>query len=238
MKIAIISGATEDYLEKLIILYKSLRTFHKDIYFIPYLIGDKNIDIKKNTYFRSIYRHKSDKFLIYNKDTIKFINNDHKRAYSSNIRIKYLLNHYKDYDAVLWFDADSVIIKSLDLFFNNFKKHKVFAFDKYSRYDHIKETNYLSGIIGFKKSNESEFILSRWYDHLFKIPNNNWKWGYDQKYLKIFLDLALKKYNNNFYYNFPFTYISWMKFKNAHIVVGKGVKKFNKNYLSIENKFK
>ena len=48
LKIGIISGCTFDYYERMYVLYKSLRKFHKDIYFIAYMIGnnDKNIERK------------------------------------------------------------------------------------------------------------------------------------------------------------------------------------------------
>ena len=80
----------------------------------------------------------------------------------------------------------------------------------------------------------STFILTKWYNHLFKLKNTEWSWGMDQKYLKIFLTIALKDFKNNFHYDFSFCYISWLKLKKAHIIVGKGSKKFSKNYLKYE----
>ena len=238
MRIAIISGATEDYYNKLIILYKSLRQFHKNIYFIAYNIGDKRCDVKKNTYFKKLNKNKIDPFLIYHKDVIYFENEEHKRAYSSNIRIKYLLDNYNNFDAVFWMDADSIIIKPLNEFFDKLNIYNVFVHNKYQKFPERDITKYLSGIIGFKKSNESIFILTKWYNHLFKLKNIEWLWGMDQKYLKIFLTIALKDFKNNFHYNFPYTYISWLKLKKAHIIVGKGSKKFSKNYLKYEKIFK
>ena len=238
MRIAIISGATKDYYDKLIILYKSLRIYHKNIYFIAYNIGDKRFNIKKNTYFKKLNKNKIDPFLIYHKDVIYFENEEHKRAYSSNIRVKYLLDNYNNFDAVFWMDADSIIIKPLNDFFDKLKIFNVFVHDKYRKYPERKNPYYLSGIIGFKKSNESTFILTKWYNHLFKLKNTEWLWGMDQKYLKIFLTIALKNYKNKFYYHFPSSYISWLKLKKAHIIVGKGSKKFSKNYLKYEKIFK
>ena len=234
MRIAIISGATKDYYDKLIILYKSLRQFHKNIYFIAYNIGDKRSDIKKNTYFKNVRKKNIDPYLIYHKDKINFINEEHKKAYSSNIRIKYLLNNYNNFDAVFWMDADSIIIKPLNDFFYNLNKFNVFAHDKFTKYSTRENSRYLSGIIGFKKSIESSFILNRWYNHLFKLKDTEWLWGFDQKYLKIFLDLAKKNFKDNFHYNFPYTYISWLKFNQAYIIVGKGSKKYSKEYLKYE----
>lgn len=239
MKIAIISGATYDYFDKLIVLYKSLRQFHKNIYFIAYNIGDKRCDIKKNVYFRNIKNKNNDPFLIYHKDVTDFENEQHKRAYSSNIRIKYLVDNYNNFDAVFWMDADSIIIKPLNDFFDKLNIYNVFAHDKYKKYPHRADNPYyLSGIIGFKKSDESTFILTKWYEHLFKLKNTEWLWGMDQKYLKIFLTIALKNFKNNFHYDFPFCYISWIKLKDAYIIVGKGTKKYCRNYLEFENKIK
>lgn len=235
-KIAIISGATIDYYDRLLALYKSLRFFHKNIYFICYLIADKKTHKNFKNELQDIFLSKKDKYLIYKKDKIEFENEEHKRGYSTNVRIKYLVKHYPYYDCVFWMDADTIILKNIDSLFKNFSKYKVTAHDK--RKD---LTKILAGVIGFKKSKKSKYILNNWYDDRMKKDTKKWMWNDDQLALIKYLNLALKKYSHQkeFYYKLPYNYISWSRNPkpNHYIIVGKGSAKFNKKYLDYQNKF-
>lgn len=235
LKIGIISGCTSDYFDRMFVLYKSLRFFHKNIYFISYMIGDNISNIEKENRLKQIYDNKEDEYLIYKKDIIKFENNNNKKIYSSNARIKYLKENYEYYDCLFWMDADTIILKNIDSLFYKFKRYKVIAHDKYNNLNKI-----LSGIIGFKKSKKSSFIINNWYDEIMKNNINNLSWGSDQIFLRKYLKLALEKYKNqkNFYYRLPYNYISWSRIPKPidYIIVGKGDNKYGKKYLHYQKK--
>ena len=230
LKIGIISGCTFDYFGRMLVLYKSLRQFHKDIYFIAYMIGNNDSEIEKENELKEIYEKKEDNYLIYKQDIMKFENNNYKKIYSSNARIKYLKENYEYYDCLFWMDADTIILKNIDSLFTKFKSYKVIAHDKYNNLNKI-----LSGIIGFKKSKKSSFIINNWYDEIMKNNINNLSWGSDQIFLRKYLKLALEKYKNqkNFYYRLPYNYISWSRIPKPidYIIVGKGDSKYGKKYL-------
>tara|TARA_B110000483_G_scaffold113330_1_gene137696 strand:+ start:1080 stop:1805 length:726 start_codon:yes stop_codon:yes gene_type:complete len=235
LKIGIISGCTYDYYERMYVLYKSLRQFHKDVYFIAYMIGNNETNIEKENELKKIYENKEDNYLIYKQDIIKFENINHKRVYSSNIRINYLLENFKDYDCLFWMDADTIILKNIQSLFDKFNDYKILV---YSHRENFKKL--LSSNIGFRKCKKTNYILKNWFNEMKNKGQMNWKWFDDQKTFEKYLHLALEKYSHQkeFCYNIPYCYTSWSRISKEtdYIIIGKGNSKYGKKYLHYQKK--
>ena len=234
LKIGIISGCTSDYFGRMLVLYKSLRKFHKDIYFIAYMIGNNDSEIEKDNELKQIYEKKEDNYLIYKQDIIKFENINHKRGYSVNIRINYLLENFKDYDCLFWMDADTIILKNIQSLFDKFNKYKVLVYSHRENFRKILNSN-----IGFRKCKKTNYILTNWFNEMKNKGQINWKWFDDQKMLEKYLHLALEKYSHQkeFCYKMPKYYTSWSTIitNKTYIIIGKGKKKNGNKYLENQN---
>lgn len=234
LKIGIISGCTSDYFDRMLVLYKSLRKFHEDIYFIAYMIGNNDTEIEKDNELKKAYKNKEDNYLIYKQDIIKFQNDNHKRGYSVNIRINYLLENFKYYDCLFWMDADTIILKSIQSLFDKFNNYKVLVYSHRENFRKILNSN-----IGFRKCKKTNYILKNWFNEMKNKGHINWKWNDDQKTFEKYLQLAFEKYKNHkdFCYKMPKYYTSWSTIitNKTYIIIGKGKKKNGNKYLENQN---
>lgn len=227
-KILICSAATNDYIDLMIKLYETLRKFHKKVYFEANLILENN----NNNNFKKKFLEYKDDYLIINIEKNKFKDNNHKRNYSSNFRIKTLYKNLYKYNMIFWMDADTIIKKSLDKLFNINKEYKIIIKnhkndDKYNSYG-CKEPirrQFKSGIIGFRQDKSSNFLLSNWYKILNLFETEYWFWFEDQLMIGYIMKKVFKKYGFEIFYNLPKEFIDWDLNDESYIWVGKGIKK-------------
>lgn len=237
-KILIISGATGDYLELMLKLYKSLRTFHKNVYFEANLIIEKCDKLnelykkKLNSYKFDSNNKVKDDFLIINVIKKKFINENHKRNFSSNIRYDFLNKNLKNYEMVFWMDADSIIRKPLFSLFKIDNKYKIIIknhkvdnkLHSYGSKEPIRR-QFKSGIMGFRNHESSYFLLNNWYKIMNLFDSEYWCWFEDQLIIGYIMKKVFNKYGSNNFYDLPKEYIDWDLDVNSHIWVGKGFSK-------------
>jgi len=229
-KILICSAATDNYIDYMVKLYKTLRIFHQDIYFQANLILEKN-NKSNESYLKKFYNYKDD-YLIVNVEKKKFKNNDHKRNYSSNCRIKYLHDNLLDYDMIFWMDADSIIRKPLYSLFEIDNKFKIIIHNYEKDYKlhsygskNLLRRQFKSGMIGFRKDKSSNFLIKNWYNILNLFEDEYWLWFEDQLMLGYIMKKVFNKYGFEIFYDLPKEYIDWDLNKNSYIWVGKGSKK-------------
>ena len=226
MKICIISGATEDYLYRLLVLYKSLRKYHKNIYFHAHLIN-----INNDNEFEKI----NDLFLSINYSKIDTEDKDIIKNYASNIRSRLLNNLIPNFHKLFWFDADTIIRKTIVELCNYLDISNIVAYKNYNTKNKIKtKGEYKTGIIGFNNSDINKNILQEWDYNTFKNGKEKCYWFQDQ----ILITTLIFKYINYIkIFNLPKKFIDWEFNEKSNIWVGKGDRKNNDNYLLEEKKF-
>jgi len=235
MKVCIISGGTLNYINYMIKLYESLRIYHTKVYFEFNIIYDKTCECKEyKKYLELIENYKqNDKFLLLKIHEKIFKNDNEKRSYSSNIRIKYLLENLNKYDMMFWMDADTLIKKPLTQLFEIDNKYKIICKKESNRkiednlytYNICLRRQTKTGIIGFRNDESSKYLLENWYNI---INNSGWEyvcWYEDQILLSYMMKKVILKYNISIFYNLPSSYIDWELDPNSYIWVGKGENK-------------
>lgn len=234
MKCLILSAGTFKYIRMMISLYESLRKFHKYVYFKFNIIFDDDC-INNSQYGRLMkvinkYKY-NDSYLLLQIHKKTFQDDTKRRNYSSNIRIKYLYEDFKNYDMIFWMDADSIIKKPLTELFNINNQYKIIIrqeiVDKLNAYDVCLRRQYKSGIIGFRNDESSNYLLKNWYNI---INDTGWdyvNWYEDQILLAYLMKKVMLKYNESVFYNLPPTYIDWTLKPDSIIWVGKGNDKEN-----------
>lgn len=225
MKICIISACTSNYFNRLLILYQSLRKYHKEIYFHSHLIN-----MEKDNQIEKI----EDKYLLISYSNIETNNNNVIKNYASNVRSKLLHNLIHNYDKIFWFDADSIIRKSLKELFIYLDKNIIVAYRNFNpRYKYFTKGEFKTGIIGFKKCPIIIKFLLKWDYETFKNGKEKCFWFQDQilltKLIIIFNKYLIIK-------NLPKRFIDWDFDDNSPIWVGKGEKKNEDKYLLEEKK--
>lgn len=226
MKICIISAATTDYLYRLLILYKSLRKFHQNIYFHAHLIN-----INKDNEFSKI----KDKYLNISYSKINTKDKNIIKNYSSNIRARLLNNLMPYFHKLFWFDADTIIRKPIIELFDYLNTTNMVAYKNYNNINKIKfKGEYKTGIIGFTNCNINKKILQEWDYNTFKNGEKKCYWFQDQ----ILISKLIFKYINYIkIFTLPKKFIDWNFNEKSNIWVGKGDRKNIDNYLLEEKKF-
>ena len=225
MKICIISGATRDYLYRLLILYKTLRRFHKNIYFHAHLIN-----ISKDNAISKI----KDNYLIISYSNIDTDDQDVIKNYASNIRSRLFNNLIPYFHKLFWLDADTIIRKPIIELFNYLDISNIVAYKNYNNIDKIKlKGEYKTGVIGFTNCNINKIILKEWDNLTFKNGIEKCYWFQDQ----ILISNLIFKYNNYIkIFTLPKKFIDWEFNEKSNIWVGKGERKNHNDYLLEEKK--
>lgn len=226
MNTCVITAATEDYLKRAEILYVSCKK-----YFLGIIFNITLINCSKNNFFEKLPKNN----LKINYLNIKFIDNESKKNFASNIRCKLLYDNIKLYEKIYWFDADTIILKNINNLNNILNEKDILVYkNKIISYKKNKIILFKSGILGFKNNNFIIKFLEEWYNCTFKNGLNDCYWFQDQILLT---ELIIKYYNFIKICNLDKKYIDWDLNDESYIWVGKGDVKFNDKYLNKENSF-
>ena len=221
-KICICSAATEDYLERLQILYNSLNKYCNNVMFHAHIINTDKTIINKNYNCEITY------------STINTSDSNIIRNYASNIRCKLLNDLISSYDKIYWFDADSIIRKPINNIFIMLNNSNIVIYK--SKSNKLKK-KWKTGIIGFKNCWISKKIIKKWYVKTFKNSIYNCYWYQDQyllgKFIQKFLNNGKCTINK-----LPKTYIDSEFDSESFIWVGKGSRKNKIKYKLEEQKYK
>jgi hypothetical protein len=105
-----------------------------------------------------------------------FFNRKASRWFRKIASLEYAVNHFNNYDAIIWLDSDCYIIKTLTNDFINS------VFDKYNAFYHLgpkriaKKCGIESGIIGFKKPDGYKLLQSVFNTYKDKSFKNFARW--------------------------------------------------------------
>lgn len=215
----------QDYIYRAKILINSIRNLH-DIKIHLHLINYKELINHKNIEY-SYSNIKLD-----NETKLKWNNIEYtpKIAYCANIRVKIINNLLKSNDNILYIDADSIVLKSLDNLFKQISENDLCAYycDKKKFYKNGFRIR--TGVLGIKNTKIMTEFMKYYSENI-----NLFEWFSDQDNLQ---NTFIKFKNKITFLNLGIEYIDWKFDDNSFIWTGKGDLKYKSiKYLDKEKKY-
>jgi hypothetical protein len=178
----VVTLATEDYSKSMNYLLSSLKQTNPNLRVLVYYIGWRESLLEQ---FTSIYSN-------YQFEEIKL--DDYIKGDILKLKVKLQKDTYFKYRVpYLWIDADSVVLKNLNILFDQLKTHNLLC---YYRPNEVTYMKFAVGVIGFGIDDKSARFLNAYSKQCTLTKGHN-DWFYDQSALwEVYktMEKALKLY--------------------------------------------
>jgi alpha-N-acetylglucosamine transferase len=215
----------KDYIYNAKILINSIRKLHNikiHLHLINYkeLINHENIEYSYSN------------IELDNQTKLKWNNIEYtpKMAYCANIRVKLVNDLLKHNDNILYLDADSIVLNSLDNLFRLITENDLCANYCNKKKFYKNGFRIRTGVLGIKNTDIMKEFMTDYSENI-----NLFEWFSDQDNLQ---NTFIKFKNKIKFYNLGIEYIDWYFNDNSIIWTGKGNLKYkNIKYLNKEKIF-